>query len=77
VKKRLSGEMAAAANRDGRWRNQMHKAAHNGCCRRSAQLRALASVLGKLMLSEKLSNVFLKIESPLVQSNCLSVHLYS
>ncbi|KAJ4750728.1 DNA polymerase I [Rhynchospora pubera] len=66
VKKRLSGEVAAAANRDGRWRNQMHKAAHNGCCRRSAQIRALASVLGKLIMSENLSDVFLKIESPLV-----------
>lgn len=54
----------------------MHKAAHNGCCRRSAQIRALASVLGKLILSEKLSDVFLTIESPLVQYG-LAFHLYS
>ncbi|XP_078170110.1 helicase and polymerase-containing protein TEBICHI-like [Carex rostrata] len=59
-------EVVAAASRDGRWRNQMHKAAHNGCCRRSAQIRALASVLGKRIVSENLSNMLLKIESPLV-----------
>lgn len=46
----------------------MHKAAHNGCCRRSAQIRALASVLGKRIVSENLSNMLLKIESPLVRT---------
>ncbi|XP_073012513.1 helicase and polymerase-containing protein TEBICHI isoform X1 [Typha latifolia] len=66
VKKRLSSEAAAAANRDGRWRNQMHKAAHNGCCRRVAQTRALGSVLGKILVSENLTEVVSKIESPLV-----------
>nr|CAD1822289.1 unnamed protein product [Ananas comosus var. bracteatus] len=66
VKKRLSSEAAAAANRDGRWRNQMHKAAHNGCCRRVAQTRALSSVLGKLLVSENLGEVISNIETPLV-----------
>ncbi|KAJ3673940.1 hypothetical protein LUZ60_005932 [Juncus effusus] len=65
-KKRLSSEASAAANRDGRWRNQMHKAAYNGCCRRSAQTRALASVLNKLLASEKLADIISKIEGPLV-----------
>lgn len=51
VKKRLSSEAAAAANRSGRWRNQMRRAAHNGCCRRVAQTRALFSVLWKLLTS--------------------------
>lgn len=66
VKRRLSNEAAAAANRDGRWRNQMRKAAHNGCCRRVAQVRALGSVLWKLLVAEGLVEVLMKIENPLV-----------
>ncbi|KAL6006246.1 hypothetical protein ACLOJK_040292 [Asimina triloba] len=66
VKKRLSGEAAAAAMRDGRWRNQMRSAAHNGCCRRVAQTRALHSVLWKLLISENLTEVLSTIESPLL-----------
>ncbi|URD79344.1 HELICc [Musa troglodytarum] len=67
VKRRLSNEAAAAANRDGRWRNQMRKAAHNGCCRRVAQVRALGSVLWKLLVAEGLVEVLMKIENPLVE----------
>ncbi|CAI9093473.1 OLC1v1028975C1 [Oldenlandia corymbosa var. corymbosa] len=66
VKKRLPPEAAAAANRNGRWKNQMRRAAHNGCCRRAAQTRALSSVLWKLLISEELVDVFLSIEMPLV-----------
>ncbi|XP_057957397.1 helicase and polymerase-containing protein TEBICHI isoform X2 [Malania oleifera] len=66
VKKRLSGEAAAAAHRSGRWRNQMRKAAHNGCCRRVAQIRALCSVLWKLLVSEELVEALMSIEIPLV-----------
>ncbi|XP_019052387.1 PREDICTED: helicase and polymerase-containing protein TEBICHI isoform X2 [Nelumbo nucifera] len=66
VKKRLSSEVAAAANRSGRWKNQMRKAAHNGCCRRVAQIRALGSVLWKLLVSEELSETLTNIENPLV-----------
>lgn len=66
VKKRLSPEDAAAANQCGRWRNQMRKAAHNGCCRRVAQTRALCSVLWKLLVSEELVEVLMGIEIPLV-----------
>ncbi|CAD6343939.1 unnamed protein product [Miscanthus lutarioriparius] len=65
VKRRLHSEAAAAANRDGRWRNQMHKAAHNGCCRRAAQTRALYTVLKKL-LTQNLSDLVETIEAPLV-----------
>ncbi|KAF3446459.1 hypothetical protein FNV43_RR11638 [Rhamnella rubrinervis] len=66
VKKRLSSEAAAAANRNGRWKNQMRRAAHNGCCRRVAQTRALCSVLWKLLVSEELTEALLNIEIPLV-----------
>ncbi|XP_024930711.1 helicase and polymerase-containing protein TEBICHI isoform X3 [Ziziphus jujuba] len=66
VKKRLSGEAAAAANQNGRWKNQMRRAAHNGCCRRVAQTRALSSVLWKLLVSEELTEALLNIEIPLV-----------
>ncbi|CAD6339394.1 unnamed protein product [Miscanthus lutarioriparius] len=65
VKRRLHSEAAAAANRDGRWRNQMHKAAHNGCCRRAAQTRALYTVLKKL-LTQNLSDLVETIEAPLI-----------
>ncbi|AQK40089.1 Helicase and polymerase-containing protein TEBICHI [Zea mays] len=65
VKRRLHSQEAAAANRDGRWRNQMHKAAHNGCCRRAAQTRALYTVLKKL-LTQNLSVLVETIEAPLV-----------
>eukprot|EP01018_Ginkgo_biloba_P001647 Gb_33083 [translate_table: standard] len=66
VKKRLSGEVAAAANRAGRWRNQMARVAHNGCCRRVAQIRALHSTLWKLIVSEGLDQALTSIEIPLV-----------
>ncbi|KAL5850413.1 hypothetical protein ACOSQ3_008468 [Xanthoceras sorbifolium] len=66
VKKRLSSEVLAAANQSGRWKNQMRRAAHNGCCRRVAQTRALSSVLWKLLVSEKLLEVLMNIEIPLV-----------
>ncbi|WVZ89441.1 hypothetical protein U9M48_035849 [Paspalum notatum var. saurae] len=66
VKRRLPGDAAAAANRDGRWRNQMHKAAHNGCCRRAAQTRALHTVLKKLLVSQNLDDLVETIEGPLV-----------
>ncbi|KAM7459401.1 hypothetical protein LguiA_036395 [Lonicera macranthoides] len=66
VKKRLSSEAAAAANRNGRWKNQMRRAAHNGCCRRVAQTRALCSVFWKLLASEGLCEALMTIETPLV-----------
>ncbi|KAF8666497.1 hypothetical protein HU200_053610 [Digitaria exilis] len=66
VKRRLHSEAAAAASRDGRWRNQMHKAAHNGCCRRAAQTRALYTVLKKLLDSQNLHDLVDTIEGPLV-----------
>ncbi|KAK4757829.1 hypothetical protein SAY87_019130 [Trapa incisa] len=66
VKKRLSNEAAATAHRCGRWRNQMRKAAHDGCCRRVAQTRALSSVFWKLILHEKLFHALTKIELPVV-----------
>lgn len=44
----------------------MRRAAHNGCCRRVAQTRALCSVLWKLLVSEELIDVLLDIEIPLV-----------
>ncbi|KAJ9555668.1 hypothetical protein OSB04_010282 [Centaurea solstitialis] len=66
VKKRLSSEVAAAANQNGRWKNQMRRAAHNGCCRRVAQIRALSCVLWKLLASEKLNEPLVTIEMPLV-----------
>ncbi|XP_022996478.1 helicase and polymerase-containing protein TEBICHI isoform X2 [Cucurbita maxima] len=66
VKKRLSSEAAAAANRSGQWKNQMRRVAHNGCCRRAAQTRALCSVLWKLIISEELLEALNKIEIPLV-----------
>lgn len=66
VKKRLSNEAAAAAHRCGRWKNQMRKAAHDGCCRRVAQTRALWDALWKLLLHEKLSEALFHMEMPLV-----------
>lgn len=76
VKKRLSSEAAAAANQCGRWRNQMRKAAHDGCCRRVAQTRALSSVLWKLLFHEKLFHALTKVELPLVGCSYLvySIH---
>ncbi|KAH9300440.1 hypothetical protein KI387_012023, partial [Taxus chinensis] len=67
VKKQLSGEVAAAANRAGRWMNQMGRVAHNGCCRRVAQVRALHSNLWKLIVSEGLVHVLRSLEMPLVK----------
>ncbi|KAM6544675.1 hypothetical protein CsatB_025411 [Cannabis sativa] len=66
VKKRLSSEAATAANQNGRWKNQMRRAAHNGCCRRVAQIRALCSVLWKLIVSDELTEALLNVEIPLV-----------
>lgn len=66
VKKRLSNEVAAAANRDGRWRNQTHRAAYNGCCHRVAQIRVLHSALWKLLTVQKLIQPLTTIEIPLV-----------
>ncbi|KAL5729265.1 DNA-directed DNA polymerase [Ranunculus cassubicifolius] len=66
VKKRLSSEAAASAHRSGRWRNQMRRAAHNGSCRRVAQVRALGSVLWKLLVSEELVNSLSRTEIPLI-----------
>lgn len=70
VRKRLSSEAVAAVNRSGRWKNQTRRSAHNGCCRRVAQIRALCSVLWKLLVSEELVEVLLKIEIPLVKILC-------
>ncbi|KZV31628.1 helicase and polymerase-containing protein TEBICHI [Dorcoceras hygrometricum] len=66
VKKRLSSDAAASANRSGRWKDQMQKAAHNGCCRRVAQTRALFSVLWKLLEAEELLEPLMTIETRLV-----------
>lgn len=66
VKKRLSSEAVAAANQNGRWKNQMRRVAHNGCCRRVAQTRALCSGLWKLLTSEGLFEALKNIEIPLV-----------
>lgn len=48
----------------------MRRAAHNGCCCRVAQTRALCSVLWKLLISEGLVEVLMNIEIPLVKKNC-------
>ncbi|KFK29884.1 hypothetical protein AALP_AA7G191500 [Arabis alpina] len=66
VKKRLSPEAAEAANRSGRWRNQIRRVAHNGCCRRAAQTRALCSALWKILVSEELIEALTTTEMPLV-----------
>ncbi|CAH8378004.1 unnamed protein product [Eruca vesicaria subsp. sativa] len=66
VKKRLSPEAAEAANRNGRWRNQIRRVAHNGCCRRVAQTRALYSALWKILVSEELLEALTTTEMPLV-----------
>ncbi|XP_052209368.1 helicase and polymerase-containing protein TEBICHI isoform X2 [Diospyros lotus] len=66
VKKRLPSEAAAAASRSGQWKNQIRRAAHNGCCRRVAQTRAICSVLWKLLISEDLVEALTNIEIPLV-----------
>ncbi|KAI3468240.1 hypothetical protein Pfo_024903 [Paulownia fortunei] len=62
VKRRLSSDAAASANRSGRWKDQMRRAAHNGCCRRVAQTRALFSVIWKLLESEELVEPLMTIE---------------
>lgn len=46
----------------------MHKAAHNGCCRRASQTRALGLVLRKLLVSQNLNDLLETIEGPLVCS---------
>lgn len=51
----------------------MRRAAHNGCCRRVAQTRALCSVLWKLLFSEELTEALMNIEIPLVSYLMLSV----
>lgn len=72
----MSCEAAAAAARNGRWKNQMRRAAHNGCCRRVAQIRELSSVLWKLLISEELVEVLLNIEIPLVRFCLASTFCY-
>ncbi|XP_051137227.1 helicase and polymerase-containing protein TEBICHI [Andrographis paniculata] len=67
VKRRLSSEAAASANRSGRWKDQMRRVAHNGCCRRVAQTRALFSVLWKLLESEELVEPLMNIEVQLTK----------
>ncbi|VVB10640.1 unnamed protein product [Arabis nemorensis] len=66
VKKRLSPDAAEAANRSGRWKNQIRRVAHNGCCRRVAQTRALCSALWKILVSEELIEALTTTEMPLV-----------
>ena len=51
----------------------MRRAAHNGCCRRVAQIRALSSVLWKLLVSEKLVEVLMDIEIPLARIYLLAI----
>lgn len=50
----------------------MRRAAHNGCCRRVAQTRALCSILWKLLVAEDLTEALINIEAPLVNSLFLS-----
>ncbi|GER38071.1 DNA polymerase I family protein [Striga asiatica] len=66
VKRRLTSDAAASAHRSGRWKDQTRRAAHNGCCRRVSQTRALFSVLWKLLESEKLVEPLTTIEILLV-----------
>lgn len=66
VKKRLSSDAAASANRSGRWKDQMQRAAHNGCCRRVAQTQALFSILWKFLEAEELLEPLVTIETRLV-----------
>ncbi|XP_073129538.1 helicase and polymerase-containing protein TEBICHI isoform X2 [Henckelia pumila] len=66
VKNRLSSDAAALANRSGRWKDQMQRAAHNGCCRRVAQTRALFSILWKLLEAEELLEPLMTIETRLI-----------
>ncbi|KAI5071714.1 hypothetical protein GOP47_0013965 [Adiantum capillus-veneris] len=66
IKRRLPGNLAAKASREGRWINQMGRVAHNGCCRRVAQIRALHSVIWKLVVAEGLNQPLLQQEMPLV-----------
>ena len=72
TKRLSSGEAAAAASRNGRLKNQMRIAAHNGCCHRVAHTRALCSVLWKLLVSERLVEALIGIEIPLVRILMLS-----
>ncbi|CAK9217649.1 unnamed protein product [Sphagnum jensenii] len=67
VKRRLPGEVAAAASRAGRWMNQMGRVAHNGCCRRAAQVWALHSAFWKLLQAEGLHQPLMQLEMPLVK----------
>lgn len=53
----------------------MRRAAHNGCCRRVAQTRALCSVLWKLLVSEELLEVLMRVEVPLVRIYEALVHI--
>lgn len=55
----------------------MRRAAHNGCCRRVAQIRALCSVLWKLLVSEGLTEALVNIEIPLVSSSIISDFIFS
>ncbi|XP_057799459.1 helicase and polymerase-containing protein TEBICHI [Salvia miltiorrhiza] len=66
AKRRLSSDAAASTNRSGRWKDQTRRAAHNGCCRRVAQTRALSSILWKLLHSEELIEPLITVEVRLV-----------
>ncbi|KAH6760624.1 mammalian DNA polymerase-like protein [Perilla frutescens var. frutescens] len=66
VKRRLSSDAVASTNRSGRWKDQTRRAAHNGCCRRVAQTRALSFVLWKLLHSEELVEPLITVEVRLV-----------
>ncbi|KAG6391261.1 hypothetical protein SASPL_149014 [Salvia splendens] len=66
AKRRLSSDALASTNRSGRWKDQTRRAAHNGCCRRVAQTRALSSVLWKLLHSEELIEPLITVEIRLV-----------
>lgn len=68
VKKRLSSDAAASANRGGRWKDQTRRAAHNGCGRRVSQTRALFYALWKLLESEELVEPLMTTEIGLVRN---------
>lgn len=67
MKRRLATDAVSFANRCGRWKDQTRRAAHNGCCRRVAQTRALSSVLWKLVSSEGLVEPLMTVEVKLVR----------
>nr|GEX05079.1 helicase and polymerase-containing protein TEBICHI [Tanacetum cinerariifolium] len=66
VKKRLSSKVEAAANQKSRWKNRIRRAAHNSCCRRAAQIRALSSVLWQFPTTKNPQQPLSTIKMPLV-----------